>query len=330
MTYHKKFNKQTGVTLLISVVILAIISAITFTVANTFLVELRVARDLQSTEPVVYAAQSFLELALFKVQRALPENVDPSSNADDLDALSFASPTGAGSAVCSPLVGTVMCSSRPTDIPGSLGSGDTFNGVEAKNIGRSVTGEVPLFDVVFCAKKSTVPSPNTPDYCQDSNVYELYDPDDPFDTDSGYKRLAIKNVSGGTGNDVKAMLCPASKLNFSECRDVALGLAPQDPDPLKRVEVIDLWSTNLNPIVLPASNLSTETNYSLFLTQSGNSTSDRKVQIFSYSAFVNSSNLNDPGNVQKGLPYFAGLRVRMDGRKGDILRSYQSIIPKPY
>ncbi len=77
--YRKQFmnnsnffpHSQTGVTLLLSIIVLASITAISFSIATIMLVEIRTSGDLLKTEPAISAAEALGEEALFKIKRNL-------------------------------------------------------------------------------------------------------------------------------------------------------------------------------------------------------------------------------------------------------------------
>jgi hypothetical protein len=64
-------RSQSGVTLLLSIIVLASITAISFSIATIMLVEIRTSGDLLKTEPAISAAEALGEEALFKIKRNL-------------------------------------------------------------------------------------------------------------------------------------------------------------------------------------------------------------------------------------------------------------------
>ncbi|GAC1413095.1 MAG: hypothetical protein NVSMB66_4100 [Candidatus Doudnabacteria bacterium] len=66
-----KYNDQKGVTLLLSILILAAMSAIVFSVGAIALNEIRSSGDLTKSEPVIKANEAFAEDSLFKTLRGL-------------------------------------------------------------------------------------------------------------------------------------------------------------------------------------------------------------------------------------------------------------------
>ncbi len=70
-------NKQAGITLLLSILILAAITAIAFSLAAITVIELRSSGDVLRTEPALYGAQAVTEEAFFQYKRGvLPSVLD--------------------------------------------------------------------------------------------------------------------------------------------------------------------------------------------------------------------------------------------------------------
>lgn len=74
MNHQKKkkslIKRQSGVTLLLSLLILSAITAISFSLATILFVEIRSSGDLSRTEPALYAANGITEEALYNVKRS--------------------------------------------------------------------------------------------------------------------------------------------------------------------------------------------------------------------------------------------------------------------
>jgi hypothetical protein len=66
-------DKESGVTLLLSLLILSAITAIAFSLATIMFIEIRSSGDLQRTEPALFATQGILEEAIFKIKRNVSE-----------------------------------------------------------------------------------------------------------------------------------------------------------------------------------------------------------------------------------------------------------------
>jgi Tfp pilus assembly protein PilX len=71
-TSNKLRASQSGVTLLLAILILSAIMAISFSIATILFIEIRTSSDLLRTEPALYAAEAVTEEALFKFKRELP------------------------------------------------------------------------------------------------------------------------------------------------------------------------------------------------------------------------------------------------------------------
>lgn len=79
MAFQNKFKSlknlvsdQDGVTLLLGILILASITAISFSLATIAFVEIRSSADVVRSEPALYVIQGQIEEAIFKVKRAVP------------------------------------------------------------------------------------------------------------------------------------------------------------------------------------------------------------------------------------------------------------------
>ncbi len=73
MTY--KTNSQSGVALMMSVLILAAITAIAFSLSTIVFIELRASRDVVRSEPALYATLGVTEEALFQYKRFIDASV---------------------------------------------------------------------------------------------------------------------------------------------------------------------------------------------------------------------------------------------------------------
>lgn len=65
-------NTQSGVALMLSVLVLAAITAITFSLSTIVFIELRASRDVLKSEPALYATLGVTEEALFQYKRFVP------------------------------------------------------------------------------------------------------------------------------------------------------------------------------------------------------------------------------------------------------------------
>jgi hypothetical protein len=63
-------NSQAGVTLLLSILVLAAMAAISFSIATIVFAEIRAAGDVSRTEPALYAAQANIEEAIYNIKRS--------------------------------------------------------------------------------------------------------------------------------------------------------------------------------------------------------------------------------------------------------------------
>jgi hypothetical protein len=70
----KNSNSQSGITLMLAVLVLAAITAIAFSLAAIVMVEIRSSGDVLRTEPALYAALGVTEEAFFKYKRYVPDS----------------------------------------------------------------------------------------------------------------------------------------------------------------------------------------------------------------------------------------------------------------
>lgn len=66
---HDAVNRQTGISLLLAVLVLAAITAVAFSLATIVFIEIRSAGDSSRTEPALYATLGVTEEALFQYKR---------------------------------------------------------------------------------------------------------------------------------------------------------------------------------------------------------------------------------------------------------------------
>jgi hypothetical protein len=76
---HNVHSSEAGVTLLLSILILAAITAIALSLATVLLIEIRTSGDLQRSEPALFATQGILEEAIFKIKHNVSDAVIPIS-----------------------------------------------------------------------------------------------------------------------------------------------------------------------------------------------------------------------------------------------------------
>lgn len=88
-------NNQAGVSLLLSLLILAGIAAISFSLASIIFIEIKASGDVPRTETALYASYAITEEALFKTEREAPVNYITSLNnvtMESTEALEASSP----------------------------------------------------------------------------------------------------------------------------------------------------------------------------------------------------------------------------------------------
>ncbi len=65
-------NHQSGITLILAILVLASVMAIAFSLATILFIEVRVSGDLVRSEPALYASTAVTEEALFGIRRRIP------------------------------------------------------------------------------------------------------------------------------------------------------------------------------------------------------------------------------------------------------------------
>ncbi|HYF05357.1 MAG TPA: hypothetical protein VEA59_04260 [Patescibacteria group bacterium] len=297
-------QKQKGITLLLAVIVLATITAITFSIAGIILSEVRTANDLSSTEPVLYTTQSFLELALFKVSNALPEtqNLPGSSNSRDALSLDPATQFTFGTPACDP--NTIICKAAPHDNPADVSQSSKFNNVQTESVVKSLNNDDIIYDTIICY---------TTTYCADINAYEIYDSTNPTKYDSGYNKIEVYNQGP---DQIDALLCKTSDILMAECTDTAF-IAPAGTRDLRTAQGVSGANTPITFCALPAGR------YSLYLRKSA---ANRQARVL-IKAYTGSTCTFGTGTI-KGLPLVGSVRVLINATAKGVYRTYQAIIPK--
>lgn len=67
--FENSNNSQSGITMLLSIILLAAITTISFSLSSITLIEVRTSADVQRTEPSLYNDQGIVEEAIFAVKR---------------------------------------------------------------------------------------------------------------------------------------------------------------------------------------------------------------------------------------------------------------------
>lgn len=75
--FKKKFrqnmanNKESGIALLLTIIILSIVTLIAVLIANIVIVQLRLARDIGDSQAAIYAADSGIEWQLYQIKKGV-------------------------------------------------------------------------------------------------------------------------------------------------------------------------------------------------------------------------------------------------------------------
>lgn len=169
MTKHlpSQQNSQSGITLMLAVLILAALTAIAFSLATIITIEIRSSGDVLRTEPALYAVQGVTEEAFFKYKRFVGDTALDVATGD----------TASDSTGCSPSSLNV-CS---------------INGV-------SLNSPVPAVRQYDPAPRADVVPTNT------TQRYLFIDPAQPNDFGRAYSSISVtllNNVTGGTAMFIK-------------------------------------------------------------------------------------------------------------------------------
>ncbi len=82
---NNNLERQAGVSLMLSVLVLSAVTAVSFSLATIIFVELRSSGDVLRSEPAVYATLGVTEEALFQYKRYVNERENPVNNTTILD-----------------------------------------------------------------------------------------------------------------------------------------------------------------------------------------------------------------------------------------------------
>lgn len=164
-----KHNNQAGVTLLLSILLLASISAVAFSLAAVSFVEVRTSGDVQRTEPIFYSDQGIAEEAVFGQKRQ-------------------ASPAGTQTA--------------PTAL--YFGTDCATNYVPYIGPSTVVTSEVKICSRAPGLVRVRIPA-SSKDYPSAKRFY-LFDPSNSGLGPGGYDGLKITNASSGSAS-VRVFIC---------------------------------------------------------------------------------------------------------------------------
>jgi hypothetical protein len=290
--FQKSAASQSGVTLLLAILVLSALVAISFSFASIILVEIRASGDVQRTEPAYYAVQGVVEEVIFKIKRGILPTPANSSNPYNFD-------FGA-------------CSSDTSVTAGANVA--TQNSVVLKS---GICNRNPQNDV-----KVIIP-PNS-DVQTTKNIYTLYDPSNPYtNTYSGfpsaYSKIEFDYLSGSAST---IYFCPADK----DCSDGSWTTFTinsttsciQYYDPSKVSPVAGCASS--------PSNIQADKSYQFFVVNSS-TTNVSAIRIKSWGPDPQTNPGTPTTVVGKGLPSFGQSAVDVTASSLGLTRKYQVIIP---
>ncbi len=232
-------NRQHGITLMLSIMILAAITAIAFSLATIVFIEIRSAGDVLRTEPALYATQGVTEEALFKYKRYVQDNLlsvvgcSPSwFNICNLNSVSLSSPSPTARVFdTSPRIDTIFPSSTNQYLfidpaaPNSFVQAYSHIGVSYFNNGFN--GQL---EVIINKYDSTGLKTNITDTTLLPGGYTSYN---PLSGDGQYE-LVLKNLSSG-GSIIASL----------EGTDVIATNANHNTIPLVGRQVLDITASYL-------------------------------------------------------------------------------------
>lgn len=76
----KNNKKQSGITLLLTVIILSIVILIAILIANIVIVQLKLAKDIDDSQVAIYAADSGIEWQLYQIKKSVSVSSPVMSN----------------------------------------------------------------------------------------------------------------------------------------------------------------------------------------------------------------------------------------------------------
>lgn len=75
-----KNNKENGIALLLTVIILSIVILVAVLIANIVIVQLKLAKDIDDSQAAVYAADSGIEWQLYQIKKGISVSSPAMSN----------------------------------------------------------------------------------------------------------------------------------------------------------------------------------------------------------------------------------------------------------
>lgn len=282
-------NKQQGVTLLLAILVLSSIVAISFSFASIILIEIRASGDVTRTEPAYYAAQGIVEQVIFKIKRGVPDTVD-SQDDFNFGTCNSNTPVNAG-------VNPVQ--SNPVTLTA---------GICNRNPSATV--------------KVNVPPTASGDPANTSNVYSLYDPNNPYTNTADVKGTAYPSAYSMIEFNWQSSPGAATTIYFCEAEIDCFSTGGWNIKVLDKGNPQIVYDASSNPSIQP------DKAYQFFLVNP-DPTEIAGVEIKSWGPDPE-NHTDDPTYVDpagKGLPSFGQQSVDVTAASQGLTRKYQVSIP---
>lgn len=281
-------NRQSGVTLLLAILVLAAILAISLSLATITFVEIRSSGDLTRTETSFYAAIGVTEQALYKVKRKV--NVTGSQ-------------CDASMPNCySPSVGTVSISGNGAPAPFESSIND------------------PVQQDSFAAHSTMPDGHNFPSVAKHYIFYDLNNPSGP----SGYSRVKVTYLSSGNEEPLTIYLCqfnPSFTVGLSGPNNYSTPPCSDPLDPSYWITQSGGYQLTPNSSPFDSQNVGMDSTkqQEMIIFNANNSPDSRPiyVQIEAYDAL----------GAAKGIPYFQEKAVDINTQNASVGRKLRVIIP---
>lgn len=288
-SYKLSKKNQQGVTLLLAILILSSIIAISFSFASIVLIEIRASGDVTRTEPTYYAAQGIVEQTIFKIKRGVPDTVNK-DNDYNYGTCNSNTPVGVGA--------------LPTQ----------FNAISLES---GICNRNP--DSVV---KVVVPPTAGADPQNTTNIYSIYDPDNPYTNTYNVSGTDYPSAYSTIQFDYQYTPGGSTQIYFCSADEDCFSTGGWNVKTLDNKDTTIVYDNNSNPDILP------NKAYQFYLVNPS-STESSGVQITSWGPDPK----NNPGNPTyvdpkgKGLPTFGQQSVDVTAIFQGITRKYLVLIP---
>lgn len=289
-------SSQSGVTLLLSILVLSAIVAISFSFASIILTEIRSSGDVARTEPAYYAVEGVVEQTIFKIKRSIPPNSSDPSNTYNFD---FGS--------CN--------SDSPVNTVGANVATLNIVGLKSGICNQSPDADVKAIVPPTAGSTDNEKAGNT------KNIYNVYDPNNPYTNTytisgtaypSAYSKVEFDYLDSPGGNS-KIYFCAADADCFASG-----GWSTKTLSPGTRQIIYD---ANSGPSISP------DKAYQFFVVNES-TTQEAGIEIKSWGPDPQNGCFSPGCSIAKGLPSFAQYTVDVTATSLGLTRKYEVSIPK--